>query len=122
SVCMVHAVHRFDHQRKTVSSLRQAPRRYILISHENQQQIEWILRSLLFYSWLKGKEVMITVWDEGSSDDTLKIVERFVGRGIVSMRKAAVSLHAGNDPGEVDDAVIVRLNHTEDLRKIPLLL
>ncbi|MFE5324122.1 hypothetical protein ACFQ88_36130 [Paenibacillus sp. NPDC056579] len=49
----------------------------LLITHNNQMQVEWYIRSLLFFSRLKGRDVHVTIADEGSTDDTLAIAERF---------------------------------------------
>jgi len=49
----------------------------LLITHNNQLQVEWYIRSLLFFSRLKGRDVHVTIADEGSTDDTLAIAERF---------------------------------------------
>ncbi|MNI90129.1 hypothetical protein D3C73_1476200 [compost metagenome] len=40
-------------------------------------QVEWYIRSLLFFSRLKGRDVHVTIADEGSTDDTIAIAERF---------------------------------------------
>lgn len=49
----------------------------LLITHNNQMQVEWYIRSLLFFSRLKGSNVHVTIADEGSTDETLAIAERF---------------------------------------------
>ncbi|NHN33859.1 hypothetical protein [Paenibacillus agricola] len=47
-----------------------------LITNNNQLQMEWFIRYLHFSSWLKGKDIQMTIADQGSTDDTLAIVER----------------------------------------------
>lgn len=47
-----------------------------LITHNNELQIEWYLRSLIFFSWLRGRHIAIAILDEGSTDDTLGIIKR----------------------------------------------
>lgn len=49
---------------------------YILFTNQNQLRIEWYIRSLLFLSWLKGRTITITLIDEGSTDETLEIVQK----------------------------------------------
>ncbi|MBP1157812.1 MULTISPECIES: hypothetical protein [unclassified Paenibacillus] len=49
---------------------------YVLRTYNNQLQMEWYLRSLYFFSWTKGKTITVTIADEGSTDDTLAIVDR----------------------------------------------
>lgn len=52
------------------------PTRILLITSNNQQQIEWVLRSLFFRSQLRGKNIRTTIVDKSSTDDTMKIIER----------------------------------------------
>jgi hypothetical protein len=52
------------------------PTRVVLITSNNQKHIEWVVRSLFFWSWLKGRHIAATIVDKNSTDDTLKIVER----------------------------------------------
>ncbi|ALS24489.1 hypothetical protein [Paenibacillus naphthalenovorans] len=49
---------------------------YVLRTYNNQLQMEWYLRSLHFFSWIKGRTIAVTIVDEGSTDDTLAIAER----------------------------------------------
>lgn len=50
---------------------------YIYVE-QSQGQIEWVLRSLNQISKLEGREISFFIIDNGSNDDTLKIVQRFV--------------------------------------------
>lgn len=50
----------------------------ILRVRDNGTQIEWVVRSMLFYAWLRGKDVSIYILDEGSMDDTRDIAERLI--------------------------------------------
>lgn len=49
---------------------------YILRTYNNQLQIEWFIRTLYFFSRVKGRTITVTLVDEGSTDDTLMIVSR----------------------------------------------
>lgn len=101
------------------------PFQYVLVTKDNQLQIEWYLRWLLFFSKLKGRDVRIVVFDQGSSDDTLSIVQRLARihtRGIQiilveSERKDAEKLlHlAGREK-----CAVLRLSGKEEMVQIPL--
>ncbi|MFH5187576.1 glycosyltransferase family A protein [Paenibacillus sp. TAB 01] len=71
SIALVHWYYR-DQRRKL-----RAVTQVLLITHNNQAQIEWYIRSLYFFSRLKGRDIHVTLADEGSSDDTLAIAGRF---------------------------------------------
>jgi hypothetical protein len=47
-----------------------------LVTLNNQTQIEWYLRSFLWISLLRGRSIYITVFDAGSTDETLAIVAK----------------------------------------------
>jgi hypothetical protein len=49
---------------------------YVLRTLNNQLQVEWYIRSLHFFSWIKGRSISVTLADEGSTDDTIAIAER----------------------------------------------
>jgi hypothetical protein len=92
----------------------------VLITNNNQSQIEWYLRSLYFFSSFKGRRIDTTVLDEGSTDDTLRIVERMSLRhplriGLSDTTGAAVDeflrLH------EQDEVIVVRLQQQGDMGK-----
>lgn len=59
----------------------EALRCYILTDH-SQTQIEWVIRSMIHFGKLEGIELNIFLIDSDSNDDTLRIVERFVRRGV----------------------------------------
>jgi hypothetical protein len=47
-----------------------------LVTLNNQTQIEWYLRSFLWISVLRGRSIYITVFDAGSTDETLAIIAK----------------------------------------------
>jgi hypothetical protein len=49
----------------------------VLVTFNNQTQIEWYLRSFLWVSWVRGRSIHVTVFDAGSTDDTVAIVHKF---------------------------------------------
>lgn len=66
---------------------------YVCIINQKYSQIEWLVRSLLFTSWLKGQPIEIYVLVENgqdeSSDDptdhTMKIVRKFADQELVHL-------------------------------------
>jgi hypothetical protein len=95
---------------------------YVLVSNDNQLQIEWYIRSILFFSWVKGKSIHITVVDEESTDDTLKIIEKLALHYSVdiSVLNATRDYRAYMELLTEGNAVIFTLNKCEDHRSIPL--
>jgi len=80
SIVLVHWCYQRDRQedRKAV--------RIWLITNNNQMQVEWFVRSLYFVSWLKGRDIQMTLVDEGSTDETLAIAERLRLHYLIEIR------------------------------------
>jgi hypothetical protein len=94
----------------------------LLVTRNNQNQIEWYIRSLFFFSRVKGSEVTATIFDEGSSDDTMKIIERLSHTHLLE-------LHCQTNYDAVDQylrqhdsepLIVVKLSNREDLVKMPI--
>ncbi len=49
---------------------------YFIIVKNYQGKIEWVIRSVHLWGWIEGKQKKITVFDLGSEDDTLNILNR----------------------------------------------
>jgi hypothetical protein len=47
-----------------------------LVTLNNQTQIEWYLRSFLWVSAVRGRLIYVTVFDAGSTDETLAIIAK----------------------------------------------
>jgi glycosyltransferase involved in cell wall biosynthesis len=85
-----------------------------VITYNSQLQVEWFVRSLLFFSRLKGREVQITVIDEGSTDETMAIIERLQRKqDLIHVEEG--SLQNWIADRDNDRILIVRLGHQEDL-------
>ncbi|HEX7056203.1 MAG TPA: hypothetical protein VF260_03260 [Bacilli bacterium] len=106
-------------------ALGEKARHYVLVTKNNQSQIEWIIRSLLFYSWLRGVWIKITILDQCSSDDTMRIVNRLAAcrympvKIVESGSSIDACLHSSEYSAE--EVILVELNKREDLKKLPLL-
>lgn len=95
---------------------------FVFITHNNQLQVEWFMRSVLLFSWMKGTNIKITVLDMGSDDDTLAIVRRLTDQRYVTVNVQQTA-------GDIDDyiasqagqeVIVMELNKMEDIRKMPL--
>jgi hypothetical protein len=73
---VIHMAHAYSDSAKA----RKVPVYYLaVVTRNNQTRIEWYLGAYLFISWLRGRQTVITVFDEGSTDETCTIVNR-IGR------------------------------------------
>lgn len=76
AVVLVHVLHARRHGGE---SSQQRPRmHYVLITSNHERQVEWYLRALSLYALLSGTRVRVTVLDDRSVDETLRIVHRLV--------------------------------------------
>jgi len=50
---------------------------YCIISSNNQQRIEWYVRYIDFLRKVQGRNIILTVVDIGSTDDTKSILNKF---------------------------------------------
>lgn len=73
-VCLVHLCRHRCHWGRD-----EAPRA-VLVTRDAGASVEWHLRMLALARWLGARDMRVTVIDEGSSDETLRIVERLLGR------------------------------------------
>jgi hypothetical protein len=67
SALLVLGVHRLQQKK---------PIHVALVTLNNQTQIEWYLRSFLWISVLRGRSIYLTVFDAGSTDETLAIITK----------------------------------------------
>ena len=103
---------------------RSKPIHYVLITKNNALHIEWYLRTLLFVSRLKAREVHIVVLDECSEDDTIAIARRLAALRPDHFEIAewyeAEQLDRFMAQYESEEVVLVRLSNTKELQNIPL--
>lgn len=96
--------------------------RVLLITKNNATQIEWYIRSMFFFSKLKGREIAATILDEGSTDDTMKIIERLSHTQMLDVQVWPVneSVDEVLRAHEEDDWVVVHISNRVDIVKMPL--
>ncbi|MGQ3481802.1 hypothetical protein [Paenibacillus sp. TY11] len=59
-------------------SLDHRATRYIVITSNDGDRVEWVMRSLSILAWLHRRPLHVTVLDDESMDDTLPILTRLV--------------------------------------------
>jgi hypothetical protein len=97
-----------------------APVHYLLLTRNNQTQIEWYLRYLVFIAWWEGRPLKVTLADDGSTDDTLAIAGRL--RESLSI----TVLDDASSPEELfrrymnECTVVMNLRNRNDLVEVPL--
>ncbi|GIP40978.1 hypothetical protein J31TS4_42580 [Paenibacillus sp. J31TS4] len=74
SIAVMHAVFRGRRNK------RQEPEHVVLVTRNNEQMIEGYLASLYAVNRLRGRQVAVTIFDNGSTDETRAIIERCAGR------------------------------------------
>lgn len=84
-IAAVHAAWFIHHRPNRARITGQKPFRYILICRNQEHVIEWHLRSFLLYAWLKSEPMECYVLDQGSTDKTFHIIERFAGKGGITV-------------------------------------
>jgi len=60
---------------------QQSSKHYVLVADVQQKNMEWYVRSLFSFSRRMGKNVRLTIVDQGVTEETLAIVERLARRG-----------------------------------------
>ncbi|UUZ82624.1 hypothetical protein LJK88_00580 [Paenibacillus sp. P26] len=110
-IVLVHWLHRrWKGQEKTRTV------HYLLITWNHQNQVEWFIRSLHFFSWLKGRAIAVTVADEGSSDDTLAIVRRLSQEHHLNIcMSETMDLEEWVREHEDEQVMVVRLSQQDSL-------
>jgi glycosyltransferase involved in cell wall biosynthesis len=69
---LIHGMYELQRKTKTIH--------VVLITLNNQTQIEWYLRSFIWVSWLRGRSILVTVFDAGSTDETAAIVQKLAAQ------------------------------------------
>lgn len=114
AVALVHILNARRHREG--SRDRRSLVHYMLITSNHERQVEWYLRALSLYALLSGTRVRVTVLDDRSDDDTMKIVYRL-------MNLSGIELYVGelNSYGNVNKFIETRtLENDEQVIRIDL--
>jgi hypothetical protein len=118
AIATVHTIYRMS--RRTPNSAVH----YVLLTRNNQHHMEWFLRSLFFFSWMRGKPISVTIMDDGSTDDTLEIAQR-----VGSDKEVEIQIETGSDAMDTfmaehlqEAVVVVKLSGVEDIKSLPMLM
>lgn len=89
---------------------------YVLRTLNNQLQLEWYIRSLYFFSWMKGRTIRITLADEGSTDDTIAIAERLsLEHHLNICAESSLDWDDWVRRHEDEQVVVVRISHINEI-------
>ncbi|AEI38746.1 hypothetical protein [Paenibacillus mucilaginosus] len=110
-IAVIHALHRQWKRRGT----RRAAH-YVLYAQNAQMQLEWYLRSLYFFSWIKGRPIEVTLVDEGSTDETLQIAARIAQEQALNVVESPYwNMDTWIEGHQEQDVVVIRLNQIKGL-------
>ncbi|GIQ71238.1 hypothetical protein DUZ99_13170 [Xylanibacillus composti] len=96
---------------------------FVLVCRDNEQQLEWIVRTLRWFHWLHGKSVDITLIDQGSADQTMEMAAKMEDEGWVRLNR----LQTAGDYDEYErllaerTCLVLNLNRREDLASLSFL-
>lgn len=107
---------------------------YVLYTLNDGRHIEWVVRSLVIFHWLRGRQVLITVVDEGSTDETLHIVSSLArshalyvcnldaANDLLTGQQSSntPSLHAEPFSDTYVELIPITLRRSEDWQKLPM--
>jgi hypothetical protein len=109
-IAAVHAVYRYSRSKRENTP----PIHLVLVTSNNQSQIEWYLGSFIFFSWLRGRTSQITVFDDSSTDDTRIILHTVaLGRGEITIYDTVDGLDAFLLEHEEDSILLLRLDRMD---------
>ena len=93
---------------------------YVLVTKQNQLQIEWVIRALMMYAGLRGGRLRLTIIDDQSTDLTIPIVKRLTMHRSVDVLIIDASDWDSNAVMQhMRQPIRIRLNEVEDWAKIP---
>lgn len=98
---------------------------YILITYNHEGHVEWYVRALQLYGYLRGKPIYITVVDHASSDDTVRIIHRLEGLSGIDLSVVSGSLDSGDEidsclsMGNHGNTIMIDLRMLQEADHIP---
>jgi hypothetical protein len=99
---LVHGIYVLQRKTKTIH--------VALVTLNNQTQIEWYLRSFLWVSRLRGQSIYVTVFDAGSTDETVAIVEKLAAqRDNIKVELSAEGVPPYMNQHKDDEIIVLQL-------------
>lgn len=95
-------------------------RHYVLYTHNDGHLVEWAVRSLIWFYWLQGGRLQITIIDEGSTDDTLPIADSLARTHELQVHRGGVLSTSSLASTSAGERVEIRLRRSEDWGKLPV--
>ncbi|MGZ9586276.1 glycosyltransferase family A protein [Paenibacillus marinisediminis] len=126
AVVVVHLVHRLQNKLRGV---KPAPWMHVVIvSHNDERHMEWIIRAYSWFAWIKGRRLQFSVVDNNSTDDTTAIISKMVHRNDMTCHVVHVNskkeqedavhrLQMQKQPEEVQ--IVLMLHKQADWRRVP---
>ncbi|AOZ93230.1 hypothetical protein [Paenibacillus crassostreae] len=124
AIAWIHGMYHITHKRKA-DHRKNKVSRYILITCNHESQVEWYVRALWLYAYLRNKEVYLLVIDDASSDETVRIVQRmsdFSGLDLtlrVCSGDIGVELSNVGTQEELEEFKLIDLRIPQEARHIP---
>ncbi|RAV17390.1 hypothetical protein [Paenibacillus contaminans] len=117
SAVLVHVWYALDQNKKRRRTIR-----FILITRNNEQHMEWYLRSLRFFSRWRGCHVAIAVFDDGSTDDTLHIARQYGRkRDYIDIYERVDDIDNYMDDWQGERLIVLRLHLLTPYRRLAVL-
>jgi hypothetical protein len=99
---LVHGMYELHRKTKTIH--------VALVTLNNQTQIEGYLRSFMWVSRLRGRSIFVTVFDAGSTDDTVAIVEKLAAqRDNIKVEVSAEGVPPYMEQHKDDEIIVLQL-------------
>ncbi|OPA75669.1 hypothetical protein BVG16_20265 [Paenibacillus selenitireducens] len=118
AVAAVHLAFRW--RKKHTSGTTNREVEYVLVTKQNQSQIEWVVRALMMYAWLQGKTLRLTIIDEDSTDLTIPIAQRLTMDQYIDVKIVNHTEWKPNtDRLALEAPIPIRLNDPDDWAKLP---
>lgn len=93
----------------------------VVVTRNSATKIEWYLYAYLFVSWLRGRQTVITVFDDSSEDETVLIVRKVAEeRPNVRLYESTEELETFLEDHESQPLLLLHLYRMDLNPKLPL--
>lgn len=125
----VAAVHLMHLLRRTLYKNQPTPWMHVvLVTHNDERHMEWVIRAYCWFAWLKGRRLQFTIVDRHSRDATLPIVMRMASgydvnckvldtHSVKEQEQAVIELQEAKQAEET--VLVLHLSARDDWRRIP---